>query len=72
MSADRPDAQISDRRPSRPGASRDGQRPAVASRVSTLDRVTLRLGVVVAVPGVMLVAVPATADFTHKVSGFSR
>jgi Protein of unknown function (DUF2637) len=49
VSADRPDAQTNGRRPVPAGASRDGQRPALASRVSTLDRVTLRLGVVVAV-----------------------
>ena len=49
MSADRPDAGTSGSRPVPLGASRDGQRPSVASRVSTLDRVTLRLGVTVAV-----------------------
>jgi hypothetical protein len=49
VSADRPDAQPSGGQPVPPDTGRDGRRPAVASRVSTLDRVTLRLGVVVAV-----------------------
>ena len=49
MSADRTDAQTSGGRPVPPDTGRDGQGPVVASRVSTLDRVTLRLGVAVAV-----------------------
>jgi Protein of unknown function (DUF2637) len=49
VSAERTDVGTSGSRPVPLGTSRDGQRPAVASRVSTLDRVTLRLGVAVAV-----------------------
>jgi Protein of unknown function (DUF2637) len=49
VNADRTGRRTSSSRPAPPHASRDGQRPVVSSRVSTLDRVTLRLGVAVAV-----------------------